>query len=93
MEVVLEWGAQALAPVHERLAHRLPEMTAQEREALVSQCRMVTERAYDYAGKIKAGLMNNAIDALREEWPMLSQENAGHAFTQAMYYHWKDTGE
>lgn len=93
MESILEWGPQRQKSDDERLAERCPEMSPREREATLKECAQVTSRAYGYAEKIKRGQMDDARSALRNEWPMLTEEHAAQAFTQAMYYHWKDTGE
>ncbi|MBN9503197.1 MAG: hypothetical protein BGO01_19660 [Armatimonadetes bacterium 55-13] len=93
METVLEWGPERMKTDDERLAVRCPGMSPKERAEAIRVCGQVTSRAYEYAAKAKSGGTHLVIKALRKEWPGLSSENASRAVSQAMYYHWRETGE
>jgi len=89
MAATMEWGEGT--PDH-RLAVQCPEMSPAEREAALAECRKVTDRAYELAPGVKSG-RNEGSPLLMRAFPMLNEEQAQRAISQALYYHWRDTGE
>lgn len=89
MWAAMEWGE---GTPDQRLAQRCPEMSPAEREAAFAQCRQVTDKAYSLAPGVKSG-GNDGSPVLMQAFPMLEKEMAQRAITQALYYHWRDTGE
>lgn len=93
-EVVLQWGPEALRPKDVRLRERFPHLTDEQVKYAISEGQRVLGDAEALAPRIKKGPMDESgNETLRKSRPWLSEEAAGHAITQGLYYHWRDTGE
>ena len=97
LDLALEWGANWLKPINERLAERHPAMSAEELEAANKACQQAMYAGFDQVvASLRAANRSEAIArgdyerAMRARFAWISQANLGRVFSQGCYYAWKD---
>lgn len=91
LDVVLTWGPERMTPEVERLRQKQPSATEQELQDALQEAHRVISFAEQLAGGMKANQVNGER-RLCDEFPWVKKSQVSHVITQAMYYHWRDTG-
>jgi len=91
LDVVLTWGPERMIPELERLREKQPDATEQELKEALEIGHQVLSYAEKLAGGIKANQVNGERKLL-EKYPWVTKSQSSHVITQAMYYHWRETG-
>lgn len=95
VDVVLTWGPERVRPEIDQLRDSLPDVDdAEGGEALKAAWKVLSE-AEAQAGNVKSGRMSESqlCAMLRKDRSWLTSDQAGRTVSQAMYYHWRETGE
>lgn len=88
----MTWGPERAVPEVERLRERQPSLTPEEYEAALREAWRVMGKAEALAPAVKDGRVMGIQD-LVAEFPWVTDDQAGRAIQQGLYYHWRETGE
>lgn len=91
LNVVLTWGPERAVPELERLRERQPLLSTEEAETALKQAWQVMRQAEALAPGVKTG--GPGVQKLLAEFPWVTEDQAGRAIQQGLYYHWRETGE
>ena len=102
LEFAMEFGANWLKPIQERLAMKFPDLSEDELNNYNEACRAAMFGGQDFVyktleataekrekitgGELKARLKN----FLAEKYPWTDPSNTDKLYSQAVYYAWKD---
>ena len=100
LSLAMEWGEQWLCPIQERLATAHPELSREELDRYDELCRAAMHHAHALVAKCwrSADTRDEQLvfarfaELLGKTYPWISPENVSRAWSQGMYYAWKDGG-
>jgi hypothetical protein len=97
LAMAMEWGEQWLRPIQERLGTTHPELSAGELDRYDAACRAAMSRAHSLVAECwRQGEHDEKIvvarftEAMMKSYPWMLDDNLGHAWSQGMYYAWRN---
>lgn len=94
LEVVLTWGPERSTPEADRLLARHPGLDAATvTDALAEAHRVLTEAEGLAPGIKGTGPSTTTRRRIRRDHPWLTGDLLDRVVNQALYHHWRDTGE
>jgi hypothetical protein len=88
LEIFQEFGPRRRIPVHERWAEVFRTATVEDFQEWQSACRDIEAFALRVALQVRDNLLDkdSAIRQISEQFPRLSRDRVGHAYSQAIYF-------
>jgi hypothetical protein len=97
LALAMEWGEQWLSPIQERLGAAHPEMSAGELDRYDDACRAAMKRMHALVpecwrtgGEEEKVVYARYREKVMKSWPWVSDDNLGRAWSQGMYYAWRN---